>query len=393
MRGVGKWITLATAVALIAAEIAVRAIIVHGGDRERFLRYASARQLQAHPKLLAGDFATRYRPHRYLGYEGTPNFAHGPLRHNALGYKSGEIAVPKPAGEFRIVCMGGSTTYGTATPDAKDAYPGVLERLLHDRGHANARVINAGVEGYTSYENLILYALRVQDWSPDLVLILDGINDAYARVVWPHTAYTGDNGGYRAAPMDNLIVTPWYEDFALARVALTKIGMLTPAAQLRSYRLVNSATFFAEEWERQHVAGTYPSGVFREAPLEKMLEANTDAPFLRNEENLIALAQRRGARCVLVSVPVLRKPPPPGQPQRIWMDPAFARALDAANGHLRALAERSGAGYCDLAAALPQDAANFVDGLHLNVDGTAREAALIAEWLLATGQIASPRPQ
>lgn len=60
--------------------------------------------------------------------------------------------MPKPKGEYRIVCLGGSTTYTGWVDDYRLTYPALLQTELIDRGYA-VTVVNAGNEAWTSYEN------------------------------------------------------------------------------------------------------------------------------------------------------------------------------------------------------------------------------------------------
>jgi hypothetical protein len=47
------------------------------------------------------------------------------------GYRMREIALPKPAGLVRVVCIGGSTTVAGRTND--ETYPALPERKLQAR--------------------------------------------------------------------------------------------------------------------------------------------------------------------------------------------------------------------------------------------------------------------
>ena len=92
--------------ALAVAEIGANLWLTQVADEEAFRRYASFGQLQRRYS------AVPYSPHRYLGYYPTPGFRRDPNRHNSLGFRGEEIETPKPAGQFRIVCLGDSLTEG-----------------------------------------------------------------------------------------------------------------------------------------------------------------------------------------------------------------------------------------------------------------------------------------
>jgi len=97
-------------------------------------------------------------------------------RVNELGLVNGPVAVPKPAGVYRIVCLGDS-----CTAIGPVAYPVAFERRLNIAKRAERRfeVVNAGVFSYTSYQGLRLLRYRLADVQPDLVTIYYGWNDHY----------------------------------------------------------------------------------------------------------------------------------------------------------------------------------------------------------------------
>ena len=113
-----------------------------------------------------------------------------------MGYRGGEISLPKPEGCFRIVVLGGSTTYGEFINDDRQTFPARLEERLRDIGYPRVEVINAGVPGYNSWESLSDLQFHALDFEPDLVIPYYGINDVHCRLVVPQS-YRSDNSGRR----------------------------------------------------------------------------------------------------------------------------------------------------------------------------------------------------
>jgi lysophospholipase L1-like esterase len=97
---------------------------------------------------------------------------------NSLGFREREFGISKPPGTFRIVCVGDSWTFG-ANVNQKETYPQRLAGLI-DRSYPGAgfEVLNLGTMAYSSLQGLQLMRLRVLEFSPDLVLIGFGMNDA-----------------------------------------------------------------------------------------------------------------------------------------------------------------------------------------------------------------------
>jgi lysophospholipase L1-like esterase len=92
----------------------------------------------------------------------------------------GKAPSPDRNGVVRVVCLGGSTTFG-ARVKAEQAFPAVTERVLKSDGVA-AEVINAGVPGYGSRQLLLRYGRDIAALQPDYVIIYEGWNRTGALV-------------------------------------------------------------------------------------------------------------------------------------------------------------------------------------------------------------------
>ena len=71
----------------------------------------------------------------YLNYICAPNYTHpvnGP-QHNADGYRGKALSLEREPGILRVLCLGGSTTYGWTVPLPAQAYPAVLEEILRPK--------------------------------------------------------------------------------------------------------------------------------------------------------------------------------------------------------------------------------------------------------------------
>ena len=56
-------------------------------------------------------------------------------------------------------------------------------------------MINAGLAGWSSWESMINFQLRLLDLEPDLIIVYHAVNVLHARLVWPPEAYQPDNSG------------------------------------------------------------------------------------------------------------------------------------------------------------------------------------------------------
>jgi|GEM_PF-747619 len=99
------------------------------------------------------------------------------------GTRDDEVAVPKPAGVFRVLVLGDSLAYGAAVPPDR-TFPNRLEALLREK-YPGAEVVNAGVSGYTAYNELQYYLARGREFGADVVVVAFCLNDAVnPRLHW-----------------------------------------------------------------------------------------------------------------------------------------------------------------------------------------------------------------
>jgi hypothetical protein len=145
-----------------------------------------------------------YEPHHYMNYALQKNYVQPISKdiHNSWGFRGKEFEIIKPDNTFRIVTLGGSTTYGQSVDFYYESYPYFLEQILNKKdnlkkiNYSKIEVINAGIGGYTTWETLINFQFKVLPLNPDLIIIYHGYNDVSARLINPQEYYP-DNSGYR----------------------------------------------------------------------------------------------------------------------------------------------------------------------------------------------------
>lgn len=74
--------------------------------------------------------------------------------------------------KIRVACLGGSTTFCVKANDG-DSWPAFLQKKLGDK----YAVINYGIPGYSTVENIIQMALLVPEMKPKIVIFYEGWND------------------------------------------------------------------------------------------------------------------------------------------------------------------------------------------------------------------------
>jgi lysophospholipase L1-like esterase len=98
------------------------------------------------------------------------------------------VDINKPEDEFRIALLGGSSVYGHGVPSGQ-TISHFMEKTLGTNSRNKIRVLNFGMPGYTSSNELVLLVLKVMLYKPDFVIILDGWNDIHTRGYIPHHGY------------------------------------------------------------------------------------------------------------------------------------------------------------------------------------------------------------
>lgn len=93
---------------------------------------------------------------------------------NEHGFKT-SYPVKKNPGKYRIVLVGGSVARGKRPEESIAHY---LEKELNTRLNTDKiEVVNAGISAFVAEQQFILIQLIVQQYEPDMIVSLDGVND------------------------------------------------------------------------------------------------------------------------------------------------------------------------------------------------------------------------
>ncbi|KAA3598068.1 MAG: SGNH/GDSL hydrolase family protein [Calditrichaeota bacterium] len=337
-------------------------------SEKKFNAYASHSQL----KERYGN--SRLVAHRHLGYVTSPNFQFQANRHNSLGFRGEEFSIQKPDSVFRIVCLGGSTTYSDGVKDYKKSFPYLLEKNLQKNLEKKIEVINGGIPGYTTLETLINFQTRILDLKPDLVIVYHCINDALARLVYPLEFYKGDYSGFLEAksPFEKDSV---FEESTILRILMIRLGLIDSHNSITRILKIPK-TSLANEFITQNKNGNYPSGVFTKKSAKEILEENQSIFFERNLENLILLAKANGIEIVFSTFAFS-----PFFENKVTFYEEFQIAIQEGNNIIKEIAENSEISFFDFASQMPQDTSFFTDGIHFTEKGNQLKANLFEKFL------------
>jgi lysophospholipase L1-like esterase len=127
---------------------------------------------------------TKFRPSPTLTWELVPGWSGregaGAVVINSRGLRERELPLARPAGTRRILCLGDSVTFGHWV-EAQQAFPRQLEQALAGRTGTPVQVINAGVPGYSSFQELKWLEEKGWEYQPDLIVVSFVLNDVVER--------------------------------------------------------------------------------------------------------------------------------------------------------------------------------------------------------------------
>lgn len=289
---------------------------------------------------------------------------------NSLGYNDpDEITLPKPDGVFRIVALGGSTTYGLLV-ETEQAYPAQLERILREEyGYENVEVINAGVIGYDSWNSVVNLAFRALELQPDMIIIYHATNDIQPREQLLPDCYQGINihRGLNPEAAVLQLQAQQVSPSTLHRFLFINLGWMDNPIEL-------SSGF------EQTIPCYYESQI-SELPMSKRLDANPPTYFERNMRTMIHIAQGYEMQVMLstwaydsaIAVP--------------YGEEHWRRGIAEHNAIITELAEEYDTLYYDLADSEIAESSEYWlgDYTHQTVAGHRLQASLYAAYLAESG--------
>jgi lysophospholipase L1-like esterase len=175
---------------LLSVELIARLALPHISSLDLFVATPQQRMQVADPKqsgIFEGDplLLWRLRPNLNRAY-----WDFTLVSTNAQGFRADYPIGEKPAGTFRIVCLGDSVTFGYRVPPVWPErlndynpewlpYPMLLEKELR-KANPNRRieVFPMAVPGYTTHQGLAWLRRDIEHLQPDMVIASFGWNDA-----------------------------------------------------------------------------------------------------------------------------------------------------------------------------------------------------------------------
>lgn len=305
-------------------------------------------------------------PHHYLGYALTPNYVShdGLTHHNNYGFRGKPITIKKAKGKFRIITLGGSTTYTTKVKNDEKTYPFLLGSILRNtHNHQNVEVINAGVPGYESFQTLINLQFKALELNPDLIIYYHGVNDVGARLVSPET-YHSDNSHIKRPWQERS--NPVFLKSILLRFIMTRLTGISfePAISQFFWKDTSLEGLMSEEY--------HP--ILGDTPINT-LKKNKPIYFQRNLESAIAISRHYGIKVLVPTWAYSAK-------MADFMSTRhYQFGVKEQNESIRSIETQPGVWIYDFTRDMPDDPLYWVDGRHVNEKGARKKAELIARYI------------
>lgn len=316
---------------LVAVELITRATLPHVSSLELFISTPQQRLQVADEKqkaIFEGDLLLiwRLKPNlKNVVWDFTV------LSTNAEGVRADYPTRTKPAGTFRIVCLGDSVTFGYRVPpvwpDRPTEYdpnwmpfPMLLEKELRAANPNRAiEVFPLAVPGYTSQQGLAWLKRDIDQLQPDMVIASFGWNDA----------------SMSDTPDREAIRTDWYP---------VTVRWLIDHSQALAH---------ATRWLRNRNA---PTGKSKRRPQPRVSEYE----YVGNIKSIVELARARQLGVIVIGAPYRDSTTNPGEAER----------MTKYRSHLRSSMEQANVLYLEVLelteAAAPANDGFFGELIHPN---------------------------
>lgn len=359
-------------------------------------------------------FGFFYLPGARFQYRPAHTAIRMPVVLNSRGLRDEEYDYEKAPGVYRILVVGDSFTASFEVPLEK-VWHVVLERLLNERSEPTTRVeiIAAGVQGWSTDQELLYYRLEGYKYDPDLVVLQYFNND-----IWGNDLELGLMKG-----TDHRARKPY---FVLSKGQLELRGFPFEAPRdeahrgrrgvaaavrtflrehLRTYRFVRQLVLTWKSRSRDPFCYEYdgiPVELYLFAPTYPEPHARAWELTLRLIEEFRAEVQTRGRKFGVAYFPEVRQVLPEQWEETLKCWPAARGGTWDLNKPNRLMGEflrKRNVPFIDLTTGLAHYVRDtgmtpFIarDG-HLNPEGHEAVARLFYEWVVGTGLVpAEPRP-
>ena len=289
--------------------------------------------------------ASLFAPHPYCTYVANPEHPN----HSPQGFR-GSTEFDTSGRNLRIVCLGGSSTYGTRVAESH-SFPSQLQMAMNETSEEGVEVVNAGVAGYSTFNIIPLLSYRITELQPEICVFYVGFND-----MWNALHFAGLNAdnshAQKAWEAPDMKSQFWRYSVLVDKIA-DRLGYPSP----------RSPHVHTVCW---HPMSGDPESNWRE----------NNAPwFERNLVTLVSICRGHNIRPVVCLQATDFKGHPRGHDQ-IW-----EQAMQRARTVIRTVASELDVDVIDLDTPMSDHPEYFADCLHMNEEGNRVRGQIVAKYL------------
>lgn len=292
---------------------------------------------------------------------------------NNMGFRGDSLIQPKPASEYRVFVIGGSTTENLFIDDEFGFERQIQNQLKDSTGNRIYKIYNAGKSGDATPDHLAILSNRIVHLQPDLIILFPGINDLNrlaAKYDYLHYPVAS------AEPRRNWVVDLKFflSNFQIVRRTINVLNKDEQSSRTSIFLKTNYADKVREVQELP-LNPNFPEvdfsiyernlmsfiGVCRSQNIDLMFLTQTHTWDSKEKDNL-------DFRHWMVGI---------GQERYNPKD--LAASLNGMNMILKNIAEKEGISLLDLEQAIPKNTEYFFDDCHFNKKGVLTSAEIIAE--------------
>lgn len=213
---------------------------------------------------------------------------------NSLGFRGPEFEPLKPSHVYRVIALGDSFTMGFLVREDQ-TYPYLLQQIGQAPQGNQLEVINAGISGYGTENELQLFRTRLVEFQPDMVVLGFVLNDV---------AGNGVPLAERIAAAESQGMEAWRAEPEKYQYGISPRRIEFPFEALLKSRFA-VANFLSFVWQSVNSGGNVPGDendpLFAEPPTDWM-ERNWAVSFSILDD-LWEASEAGGARLVLMIYP------------------------------------------------------------------------------------------
>ena len=181
------------------------------------------------------------------GYE--PNQTLTTININSLGFRGNDFELVKDENIYRIFMIGGSTTFGTGATSDDATIPSFLQNEFKKNNY-NVEIINAGVGGSNSFEEVYKIRHMYKQFDPDLFIIYDGYNDSRGVHVGTFDPnFSRDNRAESQRSIIHLFIRDNLQEYRTAYVFFPTMSIINNALKMNDEVYQKNSDVWSSRWD------------------------------------------------------------------------------------------------------------------------------------------------